>query len=158
MSTTSTINNKNHNEPWSDSKIGHFILPFLTHCVGVLEYRGEYVVPLYSIPTPTLFFAVWSLWLSLQMGGVVVVGSYIFHFSKIWRSFPKLSTYISSKLCTQNSIFIFHSHLSTYTVLDNRNWLMNHDLSIKCESILDNIKIQKLGIARYSFLSNHHIH
>ena len=32
--------------------------PFLTHCVGVLEYRGEYVVPLYSIPTPTLFFAV----------------------------------------------------------------------------------------------------
>ena len=90
------------------------------------------------------------------MGGVVVVGSYIFHFSKIWRSFPKLSTYISSKLCTQNSIFIFHSHLSTYTILDNRNWLMNHDLSIKCESILDNIKIQKLGIARYTFSYNIH--
>ena len=35
---------------------------------------------------------------------------------------------------------------------------MNHDLSIKCESILDNIKIQKLGIARYTFLSNHNIH
>ena len=92
------------------------------------------------------------------MGGVVVVGSYIFHFSKIWRSFPKLSTYISSKLCTQNSIFIFHSHLSTYTILDNRNWLMNHDLSIKCESILDNIKIQKLGIAIYTFSSTHNIH